>query len=91
MSAGQTLRREGGPAIIYGAKSTTDDRGSIPTQLQDGRDLAEREELQVVETYSDASASAFKGNRGPNLARAPPPPATGDRAATQRPTGRGVE
>ena len=31
------------PAVLYAAKSTEDTRGSIPTQLDDGRDMAERE------------------------------------------------
>ncbi|HVM46276.1 MAG TPA: recombinase family protein [Candidatus Thermoplasmatota archaeon] len=57
-------------AVVYAAKSTTDDRGSIPTQLSDGRTLAERDGLTVVGEYSDEAASAFHGNRGPGLARA---------------------
>ena len=58
------------PAVIYAAKSTEDRHGSIATQLADGRTLAERDGLAVVGEYSDEAASAFKGNRGPNLARA---------------------
>ena len=58
------------PAILYAAKSTEDIHGSIPTQLEDGRQLAEREGLEVVGEYFDESASAYKGDRGPELAAA---------------------
>jgi len=58
------------PAVIYAAKSTADTHGSIPTQLADGRALAEREGLYVVDEYSDEAASAYRGNRGDGLARA---------------------
>ena len=57
-------------AVIYAAKSTEDKHGWIPTQLDDARVLAEREGLEVVGQYSDEAASAFKGDRGPGLARA---------------------
>jgi DNA invertase Pin-like site-specific DNA recombinase len=57
-------------AVIYAAKSTEDKHGSIAGQLQDGHALAQREGLDVVAEYSDEAASAFKGNRGPGLARA---------------------
>ena len=59
-----------GQAILYAAKSTEDIRGSIPTQLEDGRRLAEQEGLEVDGEYSDEAASAFNGNRGPELAAA---------------------
>ena len=55
-------------AVIYGAKSTDDKRGSIPTQLDDCRKLAEREGWQIVGEYTDEGFSAYKGNRGPGLA-----------------------
>lgn len=58
------------PAVVYAAKSTEDLKGSIPTQIEDGRKLAEREGLTVVAEFSDEKASAWKGNRGPGLARA---------------------
>src|SRR3954464_10379489 len=58
------------PAVIYAAKSTEDKHGSIPTQLTDCHSLAEREGWQVVAEYSDEGFSAYKGNRGPDLARA---------------------
>jgi DNA invertase Pin-like site-specific DNA recombinase len=60
----------GGEAVLYAAKSTEDKRGSIPTQLDDGRALAEREDLAVIGEYADEAASAWKGNRGPELAAA---------------------
>ena len=58
------------PAILYAAKSTEDIHGSIPTQLEDGRKLAEQEGLEVVGEYKDENASAYKGDRGPELAAA---------------------
>ena len=64
------MAKEKKPAILYAAKSTEDIHGSIPTQLDDGRQLAEREDLEVVGKYFDESVSAYKGNRGPELAAA---------------------
>jgi hypothetical protein len=58
------------PAIIYAAKSTNDERGSIPTQLSEGTAAAIAEGQQVCGTYHDEAASAYKGNRGDGLARA---------------------
>src|SRR5688572_6756510 len=58
-------------AVIYGAKSTPDERGSIPDQLDECRSFAEAHGLMVVEPAEwDENASAFKGNRGPGLERA---------------------
>ena len=57
-------------AILYAAKSTEDTRGSIPTQLADGRTLAEADGLEVVAAYQDENASAYSGSRGPGLERA---------------------
>jgi DNA invertase Pin-like site-specific DNA recombinase len=57
-------------AVLYAAKSTEDKHGSIPTQLEDGRKLAEREGLTVAGTYHDEAASAYRGNRGEYLALA---------------------
>lgn len=58
------------PAILYAAKSTEDTKGSIPTQLEDGRALAEREGLTVLGEYRDEAKSAYHGNRGDGLASA---------------------
>lgn len=58
------------PAILYAAKSTEDKRGSIPTQLADCRELAEREGWEVAGEFQDEAASAYSGNRGPGLAAA---------------------
>jgi DNA invertase Pin-like site-specific DNA recombinase len=55
------------PAVRYAAKSDKDDHGSIPTQLADCGELAEREELELVHDYIDEAASAYKGNRGAGL------------------------
>lgn len=54
------------PRIAYGAKSTPDPRASIPRQLADCRAAAG----PFVAEYHDEDASAFKGNRGGDLARA---------------------
>lgn len=54
-------------AVLYAAKSTEDVHGSIATQLADCRELAEAEGYDVVDAFSDTSASAYKGNRGPGL------------------------
>jgi DNA invertase Pin-like site-specific DNA recombinase len=60
------------PAVIYAAKSTEDKHGSIPTQLADCRELAERERFEVrdADQFSDEAFSAYSGNRGPGLERA---------------------
>ncbi len=58
------------PAVLYGAKSTSDPRGSIATQLADCRTSAEREGREVIETFADEAASAYKGSRGDELLRA---------------------
>jgi DNA invertase Pin-like site-specific DNA recombinase len=58
------------PAVLYAAKSDEDIHGSIPTQLEDGRALAEREGLDIVDRFFDEAASAYKGDRGPELERA---------------------
>jgi DNA invertase Pin-like site-specific DNA recombinase len=58
------------PAVIYAAKSTEDRHGSIPTQLDDCRELARREGWTVVGEFSDEAFSAYHGNRGPGLAEA---------------------
>src|SRR4051812_34933719 len=55
------------PAVLYAAKSDEDVHGSIPTQLADGRALAEREGFEVVDEYSDEAATAYTGNRGAGL------------------------
>jgi DNA invertase Pin-like site-specific DNA recombinase len=60
----------GRQAILYAAKSTEDIRGSIPGQLEDGRHFAQSNGLEVIAEYSEADVSAYKGNRGPELAAA---------------------
>jgi DNA invertase Pin-like site-specific DNA recombinase len=57
-------------AVIYAAKSTADVHGSIPTQLEDGRRLCERDGLTVAAEYHDEAKSAYHGSRGDGLARA---------------------
>ncbi|HVA19892.1 MAG TPA: recombinase family protein, partial [Solirubrobacteraceae bacterium] len=57
-------------AIIYAAKSTKDPKGSIGTQLDDGRALAEREGYAVAGEYQDEAKSAYSGSRGGGLVKA---------------------
>jgi DNA invertase Pin-like site-specific DNA recombinase len=56
--------------VLYAAKSTEDKRGSIPTQLEDGRAMAAREGWEIAGEYADEAASAWSGDRGPQLASA---------------------
>lgn len=58
------------PAIVYAAKSTYDPKGSIQTQLADGRDLAAAADLDVCGEFADENASGYHGNRGSQLAMA---------------------
>ncbi|WP_028067071.1 recombinase family protein [Solirubrobacter soli] len=58
------------PAVVYAAKSTPDERDSIPEQLDDARAAAERAGQHVEAEYKDENASAWKGNRGEDLVRA---------------------
>jgi DNA invertase Pin-like site-specific DNA recombinase len=58
------------PAVLYGAKSTLDKHLSIPTQLREGRELAEAEARTVAFEFSDEKASAYSGDRGRGLAAA---------------------
>jgi DNA invertase Pin-like site-specific DNA recombinase len=57
-------------AIVYAAKSTKDPKGSIGTQLEDGRALAEREGYEVAGEYQDEAKSAYSGSRGKGLEEA---------------------
>lgn len=59
-----------GFAVLYAAKSSPDERESIPDQLRDGHGLADRENLKVVGEYFEENQSAYKGDRGPELANA---------------------
>lgn len=55
------------PAIVYGAKSTDDPRGSIPTQIKEATRAAVAEGREIAGTYSDTAASAYHGSRGESL------------------------
>jgi DNA invertase Pin-like site-specific DNA recombinase len=58
-------------AVIYAAKSTEDKHGSIPTQIEDCRAMAARNDWTVIDSpFSDEAFSAYHGNRGPGLAAA---------------------
>ncbi|MGN6588469.1 MAG: recombinase family protein [Solirubrobacterales bacterium] len=54
-------------AILYAAKSTKDEKGSIPTQLADGQAFALAQGRAIEGRYADENASAYHGNRGPEL------------------------
>jgi DNA invertase Pin-like site-specific DNA recombinase len=58
------------PAVHYAAKSTEDKHGSIPTQLEDCRQLAARQGWRTVGEFSDEAFSAYSANRGPGLDQA---------------------
>lgn len=57
-------------AVIYAAKSTQDTKGSIPTQLEDCREMCAENDWTVAAEFSDEGFSAYSGNRGPGLAGA---------------------
>jgi DNA invertase Pin-like site-specific DNA recombinase len=57
-------------AILYAAKSTPDEKGSIESQLKAIRKAVEDERRTIVGEFSDENASAYHGNRGPGLAAA---------------------
>jgi DNA invertase Pin-like site-specific DNA recombinase len=58
-------------AVVYAAKSTQDRRRSIDTQLEDARWKCKEEGWEVVgRPFSDEGFSAYRGNRGPDLAAA---------------------
>lgn len=54
-------------AVIYAAKSTKDEKESIPTQLVEGRQKASLEGRTIAAEYTDEAASAWSGDRGPGL------------------------
>jgi site-specific DNA recombinase len=53
------------PAVLYGAKSTQDRHRSIPTQMEEARQMAEDNGWLVVDEFADDGFSAYSGNRGP--------------------------
>ena len=54
-------------AVIYAAKSTKDEKESIPTQLAEGRQKAGVEGRGIAAEFTDEAASAWSGDRGPGL------------------------
>lgn len=60
--------------VLYAAKSTEDQRGSIGTQLQDCRAtialLRDGRRRRILGEYSDEGRSAYHGNRGEGLVAA---------------------
>jgi len=59
-----------GPAIIYAAKSSPDERGSIPDQVEKCLAFAEAEGYEVIKVYDEEDVSAYHGERGEELAEA---------------------
>ena len=57
-------------AILYAAKSSPDERESIPDQLKEARKWAEEQGFEVIAEYSEENVSAYKGDRGVELAKA---------------------
>jgi DNA invertase Pin-like site-specific DNA recombinase len=58
------------PAVLYAAKSSADEKGSIPNQLREGRELAEGDGRTVVEKFEDEKKSAYTQDRGDGLVAA---------------------
>ncbi len=58
------------PVVIYGAKSTQDRHKSIPTQLEQCRQMAAENGWEVLGEYTDEGFSAYSCSRGPGLAAA---------------------
>ncbi|HEX8754112.1 MAG TPA: recombinase family protein [Solirubrobacterales bacterium] len=58
------------PAIIYAAKSSPDERGSIPDQIRRCQELADGEGYEVIAVYQEENVSAYNDDRGPELAAA---------------------
>lgn len=58
------------PCVIYAAKSTADEHGSIASQLDRCCEHAERNGWTIASEHRDEAASAFKGSRGPGLEQA---------------------
>ena len=59
------------PAVLYAAKSTEDEHGSIASQLVSIRDSVSAElDRGAIGEFSDEAASAYSGSRGPGLAAA---------------------
>src|SRR4051812_34895440 len=72
MSDPEATRDAALPVVIYGAKSSDDVHGSIPTQIADCRAAIERAGGRVLvgDPLYDEAKSAFRGNRGDQLAKA---------------------
>lgn len=56
--------------VIYAAKSTTDEKGSIPQQIADCEKFAAQHGWVIDGRESDEAASAWSGSRGRGLERA---------------------
>ena len=57
-------------AVVYEAKSTQDERGSIPKQLKDCKAMAAGGGWEIAGEFQDEGFPAYSGNRGPGLERA---------------------
>ena len=58
------------PALVYAAKSSPDEKGSIADQLKEGREKAKELGLEFTAEYSEEDISAYTDDRGPELAAA---------------------
>jgi site-specific DNA recombinase len=59
-----------GPAIIYAAKSSPDEKGSIEGQIEKCQALAAEEGYEVLRVYKEEDVSAYHGDRGEELSLA---------------------
>ena len=66
----ETLSHSPVAGVIYAAKSSADERGSIPTQIADCRAWADREGWTIAAVYEDEAESAYTSSRGDGLKRA---------------------
>lgn len=57
-------------AVIYAAKSTKDEHGSVPGQLSAARAAAEKEGREIVAELSEEDVSGYRKSRGPRLEEA---------------------
>jgi DNA invertase Pin-like site-specific DNA recombinase len=54
-------------AVIYGVKSSPDEKESVADQQHQATEAAEREDREVVATFGEQNASGYRRERGPEL------------------------
>ena len=57
-------------AVLYAAKSSPDEKGSIDGQLEEAREWAEEHGHRIIGEYHEEDVTAYMGDRGPELAKA---------------------